>query len=446
MRIYKIIIVFLISLLFLNCTEKKESKTLSKLEMKMNSIAENYVKLALQIGKFDTDFVDAYFGPDSLKPVVDSSQFNSIVFEELNQKVNKLMDEMESLAEFPANELERKRYTYLYKQLLACKTRIYMLNGMTLTFDEELKALYDIEIDYKDENYFNQLLDELGKLLPGKGNIYERYISFRNNFIVPQEKLKKVFNTAINECKIRTNKFVKLPPNEKFEIQFVKNKPWSAYNWFKGNSFSLIEVNTDLPIYVDRVVDLASHEGYPGHHVHHTMMEWQLYKKRNWIEFSIYLLFSPQSLIAEGVANYGTEFIFPEEERIKFEKEIIFQESGLDSSKAELYYQVMSIVNRLNYSINTAAKNYLNGSWDEKKTIDWLKKYNLRTEDSAKKLLEFMKKYRAYIVNYSAGYDLIKFYIEDKDSKTDRWKLFNKIISTPIIPSNLEEMAYENKN
>lgn len=445
MKINKLLITVLVLLLMISCSEKKETKKLSQLEIKMNTIAENFVRLALQIGKYDKDFVDAYFGPDHLKPNEDSSEFNSDVFDSLNQQVNKLLDEMESLADSSANELERKRYTYLYKQLLACKTKIYMLNGMNLTFDEELNALYDVQIDYKDENYFNQFLNELNKLLPGKGDIYERYISFRSNFIVPLEKLEEVFNTAINECRVRTYKFIKLPPNEKFEIKFVNNKPWSAYNWFKGNSFSLIEINTDLPMYVDRVVDLAAHEGYPGHHVHHTMMEWNLYKKRNWIEYSIYLLFSPQSLIAEGIANYGTELIFPEDERIKFEKKVIFKQSGLDSSKADLYFQVMSIVNRLNYSINNAAKNYLDGKWDEKKTIDWIKKYNLRTEDSAKKLLDFMKRYRTYVVNYSAGYDLVKHYIETKTSKEERWNLFNEIISTPIIPSKLEQSVYENK-
>jgi hypothetical protein len=446
MKSFFVVIISLLVFATISCSQKQKNETFSQLEIKMNSIAENYVRLALQIGKYDPDFVDAYFGPDSLKPPADTIQFNSTVFEDLNQKVNKLLDEMESLAEFPANKLERQRYSYLYKQLLACKTRIYMLNGMTLTFDEELNALYDIQIDYKDEEYFNQYLDELDRLLPGEGNIYDRYIKYRENFRVPEEKLKSVFNLAINECRIRTNKHLKLPPNEKFDIQFVNNKPWSAYNWFKGNSYSLIEVNTDLPIYVDRIIDLAAHEGYPGHHIHHTMLEWQLYKKRNWIEFSIYLLFSPQSLIAEGVASYGPELLFSEDERIKFDKEIIFTQSGLDSSKADLYYKIIGVINKLNHSINTAAKNYLDGKWDEKKTIDWIKKYNLRTEESAKKLIDFIKRYRTYIVNYSAGYDLVKSYLETKNSVADRWKLFDEIISTPMIPSHLEKSQYETKN
>ncbi len=439
------LILLFISLFLFSCSEKKESKTISNLENKMNQIAKNYVRLALEIGKYDPDFVDAYYGPDNLKPSNDSSSFDSVIFEKLDSEVNKLLDEMETLSELPANNIERLRYTYLYKQLLACKTRIFMLNGMVLTFEEELNALYDIEIDYKDEEYFNNYLEELNRLLPGGGNIYDRFISFRDNFKVPEDKLKTVFEAAINECRKRTKKFIQLPPNEKFEIEYVKNKPWSAYNWFKGNSFSLIEVNTDLPIYVDRIIDLAAHEGYPGHHVHHTMMEWHLYKKRNWIEFSIYLLFSPQSLIAEGVGTYGIELLFSEEERIDFEKEVIFNHCGLDTSKAELYYKIMSIVNKLNYSINTAAKNYLDGKWSEGKTIDWLKKYNLRSEESARKLIEFIKRYRTYIVNYSAGYDLIKYCIEAKESESEKWKLFNEIITTPTIPSNLEKMVYESQ-
>jgi hypothetical protein len=437
------ILVF-ISVFIFNCSEKKESTTLSKLEMKMNTIAEDYIKLALEIGKYNHDFVDAYFGPEKLKPSVDNSEFTQETFEQLNFKVNKLLDDLESLSEFPANEIERQRFTYLYKQLLACKTIIYMLNGMTLTFDEELNALYDIEIGYKDESYFKDILEKLNTLLPGKGNIYNRFISFRENFRIPSEKLHDIFSIAINECRERTKKFIQIPHDEKFELNFVKDKPWSAYNWFKGNAFSVIEINTDLPIYVDRIIDLASHEGYPGHHLHHSMMENNLYKKRNWIEFSINLLFSPQSLISEGIANYGSELLFPNDERIKFEKEIIFKAAGLDTSQADLYYEVMNLVNKLNYSINTASKNYIDGKWNEEKTIDWLKKYNLRTDESARKFLSFIKRYRTYIVNYSAGYDLIKFYIDTKDSQSGKWKTFLEIITTPVISSNIEKLVYEN--
>ena len=76
----------------------------------------------------------------------------------------------------------------------------------------------------------------------------------------------------------------------------------------------MIQVNTDLPIFIDRAVDLACHEGYPGHHVYNMLMEKNLVRERGWMEFSVYPLFSPQSLIAEGSANFGIEVALPGED------------------------------------------------------------------------------------------------------------------------------------
>ncbi len=51
-----------------------------------------------------------------------------------------------------------------------------------------------------------------------------------------------------------------MPENENFELEYVTDKAWAGYNWYKGNNFSLIQVNIDFPILIDRAIDLASHE------------------------------------------------------------------------------------------------------------------------------------------------------------------------------------------
>ena len=107
-----------------------------------------------------------------------------------------------------------------------------------------------------------------------------------------------------------------LPAEESFTVEYVTGKSWSGYNWYQGNYRSLIQVNTDLPIYIDRAIDLACHEGYPGHHVYNVLLEKHLVRDRGWVEFTVYPLFSPQSLIAEGTANYGIEVAFPPDERV----------------------------------------------------------------------------------------------------------------------------------
>ena len=122
-----------------------------------------------------------------------------------------------------------------------------------------------------------------------------------------------------------------LPADERFTVEYVTNKSWSGYNWYQGGFRSLIQVNTDLPIYIDRAIDLACHEGYPGHHVYNALLEKHLVKDRGWIEFTVYPLFSPQSLIAEGTANFGIEVAFPGRERVDFERTVLFPAAGLDA-------------------------------------------------------------------------------------------------------------------
>jgi hypothetical protein len=202
-------------------------------------------------------------------------------------------------------------------------------------------------------------------------------------------------------------------------------------------------VNTDLPIYIDRAVDIAAHEGYPGHHVYNTMLESSLVKKRGWLEFTVYPLFSPQSLIAEGSANYGIEVAFPGDSRIKFEREVLFPLAGLDASKAEKYYKILELINKLSYAGNEAARNYIDGRWSREETIDWLIKYSLMPPEHAEKHFQFIEKYRSYVINYNLGEDLVKEYIEKNGGTGEnpemRWKLFEKIISTPQIASNLQK-------
>ena len=117
---------------------------------------------------------------------------------------------------------------------------------------------------------------------------------------------------------------MRLPPGERFDLEYVKGTPWNAYNWYKGNYRSVIQVNLDFPIPLDRAVDLACHEGYPGHHVYNALLEQALVRDRGWVEISMYPLFSPQSLIAEGSANFGIDMAFPAAERVAYERDSLF--------------------------------------------------------------------------------------------------------------------------
>jgi hypothetical protein len=431
--------ILLTAIFLLSCGEKK---TTGELETQMNKIAEDYVKLVLKIGVYDADFVDAYFGPEEWKPEEDSAKVDSAVVDDLNNEIDRLLNELEQLAQFKADEMQTLRYRYLYKQLLAAKTRVMMLRGVKLPFDQETTALYDVQVPSHTNEYFQNIIDELDKILPGQGSVDERLLSFKSAFIIPEDKIDNVFNAAIEECRKRTLQQIKLPENESFTVEYVNNKPWGAYNWYKGNSFSLNQVNTDLPIYIDRAVDLAAHEGYPGHHVYNALLENKLAKERGWVEFTVYALSSPQSLIAEGTANYGIDVAFPGNSRIEFEKEVLFPLAGINPDNTELYYKVIDLQGKLNYSSIEAARNYLDSNWTKDETVTWLQRYGLRSEENAIRNITFFDKYRSYIINYSYGLDLVRTYIERNGGTADepvkRWRLFEDLLSKPFTPASLQ--------
>jgi hypothetical protein len=406
----------------------------------MNAVAERYVHLVLALGQHDPDYVDAFYGPAEWKTQAEKEKksLDAIGAEaaELSATLAKTPDAATS-----GDEMLKLRREYLQKQISALAARVRMLKGEKLKFDDESRALYDAVAPTFPDSHFDQIIAQLEAKIPGTGPLWERYENWRKPFVIPKEKLDAVFQLAIKECRARTLAHVALPPNESFTVEYVTNKPWGGYNWYKGNFHSVIQVNTDLPIFIDRAVDLAAHEGYPGHHVYNSLLEKNLVHDRGWVEFSVYALFSPQSLIAEGTANFGRDVAFPTKaERMKFEKEVLFPAAGIDASRADEYYAVQDLMKDLSYAGNEAARRLINGEIDENAAVEWLQKYAVMEPARAQQRVKFIQRYRSYVINYNLGEDMVRRYIEKRSGADPekRWSEFAKLLSSPRLPSGLQ--------
>jgi hypothetical protein len=405
----------------------------------MNAVAERYARLVLALGQHDPDYVDAFYGPAEWKTQAEKEKKSldaiGVDAAQLTATLAKNPD-----AKGSDDELSQLRGEYLRKQIWALSARIKMLKGEKFNFDDESRMLYDVGAPSLPDSLFDQIIAQLEAKIPGKGALWQRYEEWRKPFVIPKEKLDAVFQAAIKECRARTLAHIALPPNESFTVEYVTNKPWGGYNWYKGNFHSVIQVNTDLPIYIDRAVDLAAHEGYPGHHVYNSLLEKNLVRDRGWMEFSVYALFSPQSLIAEGTANFGRDVAFPTKtERMKFEKEVLFPAAGIDPKRADEYYAVKDLMKDLNYAGNEAARRLINGEIDENAAAEWLQKYAVMEPPRAQQRVKFIQRYRSYVINYNLGEDMVRRYIE-KRSGTDpdkRWSEFGKLLASPRLPSSL---------
>jgi hypothetical protein len=163
-------------------------------------------------------------------------------------------------------------------------------------------------------------------------------------------------------------------------------------------------------------------------------------RDRGWMEISVYALFSPQSLIAEGTANYGIDVAFPGEERMQFERDVLYPLAGLDASRAADYYKLQSIVSGLSYAGNEAARQYLDGKIDGAAAAAWLVRYGMSTPQQAEQRIKFFDKYRSYVINYNLGKDMVKQFVEARAGAEDagkRWQEFVQLMSSPRLPSSL---------
>jgi hypothetical protein len=407
----------------------------------MSKISREYVRLVLALGAHDKDYVDAYYGPDDIKKEADAAHLS---LDAIGKSIDGLAERLERVPGERAgnhDELSQLRHQYLVRQLGAMRARVRMLQGEKLSFDQESKALYDAVAPTYSEAHFKSVLDRLDRRFPGPGPLVDRYDAWRRAFVIPRDRLDAVFKAAIAACRERTLAHVKLPPTEQFTVEYVTNKSWSGYNWYQGNFHSLIQVNTDLPIYIDRAIDLACHEGYPGHHVYNALLEQHLVKDRGWLEFTVYPLFSPQSLIAEGTANFGIEVAFPGRERVDYERATLFPLAGLDPSRTSEYYEAQALVDELSYAGNEAARRYIDGTIDRDAAVAWLEKYALMPHDRAAQRVRFFDQYRSYVINYNYGKDLVRTFIESRGGTADhparRWAEFETLLSSPRLPSGL---------
>jgi hypothetical protein len=402
----------------------------------LDTVASRYVTLALGLGRHDPNYVDAYYGPPSLRAVADAE---SLQVAQVGQQADSLIRFLGDSVPAYADSMVRLRHKYLRTQLGSMAARARMLAGQRLSFDEESRALYDVSPPRFADAHFDSLLARLDSLLPGRAPLAQRFQRFRDRMVIPAERVDTVFRTAIAACRARTQGRMRLPEGERFDLEYVKGTPWNAYNWYKGGFHSLIQVNLDLPIPVDRAVDLACHEGYPGHHVYNASLEKALFRDRGWVEISVYPLFSPQSLIAEGSANFGIDMAFSPSERVAFERDSLFPLAGLDQSLAERNAAVRRVIEDLNYARNEVARRYLDGQLSRNEAVAAMRRYWLIAPAAAAKQLRFIDTYRSYVINYNLGRDLVAHWVGQQggDSPERRWQAFGALLSSPRLPSDL---------
>lgn len=401
----------------------------------LDDIAATYLRLTLEIGTHEAGYIDAYYGPPELQKAAEAAPRDKAA---LLVAVRALMAQIDLAARRMPDPLERRRATFLRTQLRATETRLMMMQGTRFAFVDEAEGLFGVRPRLRPLASYDPELAKIEALVPGEGPLADRVEAYLDRFTISKDRLQKTFDAAIARCRGRSMAHIAMPEGESFHLEFVTGKSWSGYNYYQGGYHSLIQVNTDLPIRLSRALDLGCHEGYPGHHLLNMKLEEKLVKERGWAEYSVYPLYSPQSLIAEGSANYGIDLAFPEQSKAETERDVLMPIAEIAVPSDDRYWQLLKAIKRASGARLTIAQQYLDGAIDRPAAVALTQKYLLVSPQRAEQSVSFTDQYRSYVINYGLGEEMVRAYVErGKPGRDEMWRRMAKIVSEPTLPSDL---------
>lgn len=379
---------------------------------------EQYLKLAVSLGEHDPDFLDFYAGP---KPLAQTGRQPLPSLEQIEQNANLLQ------AQLPHSGLGAERIAFLSQQLHAMKQRVRQLRGATTGFDEESRGYFGV-IAPPDTNAAQRakVRSEIAALIgPGA----KAYSAYEAAFAVPVKQVPAVFETALKACRERTLAYIPMPAGEHVDVTYVVNKPWAAFSRYRGSAHSEIQVNLGFPQTVDRLLDLACHEGYPGHHVFNTLREEALVKHRHQLEWTAQPAFSPQSFVSEASASYAPRMVLDDAARVQIERDVLFPASGLPQRDIERYVRVEKLVAMLHTGEPEIAREYLDGRLEFARALTRLEEELLM--EHGETMLTYLNEYRSYMLTYTVGLDRVEKYV-NATGPANSWQRYTALMTSPV--------------
>ena len=329
-------------------------------------------------------------------------------------------------------DADRARRDWLVAHLTAVGTRATMKSGARLTLREELSGLFGIA-DAPAPAVADALEATRAALLrqlPGAGSPGARLDAFDQQALVPAERMPQVFDRALDECRTRTRRLLPLPDAESVTVSYVRGEPWSGFSAYLGVGLSRIDVNLSFPLTVDRALELACHEGYPGHHVINLLRDRRAKNGRP--ELEAIPLFSPESFASEAAATTAASLVFTDEERLAFERDVLFPLAGLAPGPAERHHAVARLVDTLAPAIEETLVRYLAGEFDYVETLWALQEQALMHHPEA--TLGFVNEYRSFALAYTWARVQPASAATSRGRRAEAWRGFEALLAGDYRP------------
>jgi hypothetical protein len=402
------------------------------------SLIRDYLLLGLRFDRLEEGYVDSFTGDPQMRRQVAAEPAPDPA--DLTRQAQRL------LAQVPGSGLEPARADYLSAHLkaLACAGRKFA--GEQVGFVEEVREYFDVDIAKGDPQRYRDAHRLLDEVVGGTGSLAERMQAYRSAEEIPPQRLEEAIHAFSSALRDRVRATYPLPERETITYEVVTDKPWSGFNYYLGDYKSTVAVNADLKQQMSNLPRLVAHESYPGHHTEHCRKEAGLVEGKGHAEQTIFLVNTPQCLMAEGLADLalyavmgdGTSGATGNREGWGAWAQEIYADLGLrfDGERAVAVAEASAALADVRQD---AALMLHDEHRDVDEVVSYLSTWLLTSESRARQMLKFLSSplWRAYTSTYVEGYRLLRAWLDARPAEVSLTERFGRLLDEPLIPSTL---------
>jgi hypothetical protein len=396
--------------------------------MNAAELVREYLLLGLRFDRLVEGFVDAHTGDPALRRQVDNQPRPDPAV--LGRRAAQLR------AELPNTGLAQPRARFLAAHLTALECSGRVLAGQQIGFVAEVAAYFDVVITPGDPEVYRQAHAEIDRLLPGADPLADRLAAHRARDEIAPQRLEPAVEALSSALRDRARASFGLPAQETVRYEVVTDKPWSGFNYYLGDFCSRVAINADLEHRMANLPHLVAHEAYPGHHTEHCRKEAGLVRRDHHEEQTIFLVNTPQCLMAEGLADLGLQAaVGPGWGPWAAE---LLGDLGLRMD-GELAERLATATAGLLGVRQDAALMLHDQRADPADVVAYLQRWLLVPAPRARQMLRFLTDplWRAYTTTYVEGYRLLRTWLADRPPAQPLGQRYLRLLDEPLIPSGI---------
>jgi hypothetical protein len=399
-----------------------------------DALVREYLLLGLRFDRIESGYVDSFTGDPALRQTVSAEPAPAPA--DLVRQARRLIAALPDVPHRNGFDQQRADYVGAHLRALECAGRKFA--GEDIGFVDEVHDYFDVRISKGEPETYRQAHARLDEVLGGNGPLADRMDAHRIGEEIPPERLAECIEAFSSALRDRVRADYPLPDAETVEYQVVTDKPWSGFNYYLGDYRSTVAVNADIKQLMSNLPRLVAHESYPGHHTEHCRKEVGLVNRKGQAEQTIFLVNTPQCLIAEGLADLALyAAIGPGWGRWAGE---IYADLGLrfDGERAEALSEASAALAGVRQD---AALMLHDEHRDADEVADFLRRWLLVNDTRARQMLRFLSSplWRAYTSTYVEGYRLLRGWLDDRPAEMSVVERFGRLLDEPLIPSALPE-------